>query len=132
MFKKSVSKKKGGADEQAAAAPAAEAVISVEDAVGEPEAETVVQPIEKVPPPPPPQPSSAPKPTAAAAPVEVVQGRKPASDSGEAARLRAENEALRGQVHMLTFKVELLLGMVTLANLDCDKLEDELQAADAK
>ena len=26
-------------------------------------------------------------------------------------------------------QVELLVDMVTLANLDCDKLEDELQAA---
>lgn len=51
-----------------------------------------------------------------------------AAPGGEAAKLRAENEALRGQVHLLNFKVELLLGMVTLANLDCDKLEADLEA----
>ena len=43
-------------------------------------------------------------------------------------RLKAEADALKGQVHLLKFKVELLIDMVTLANLDCDKLEDELEA----
>lgn len=44
-------------------------------------------------------------------------------------RLQEENDALKGKSHLLQFKVELLLDMVTLANLDCDKLEDELEAA---
>ena len=39
-----------------------------------------------------------------------------------------ENTTLKGQVHLLKFKVDLLVDMVTLANLDCDKLEDELVA----
>ena len=44
-------------------------------------------------------------------------------------RMGEENAALKGQVHLLKFKVDLLVDMVTLANLDCDKLEDELEAA---
>lgn len=30
-------------------------------------------------------------------------------------------------MNLLKFKVELLLDMVTLANLDCDKLSDEIE-----
>ena len=41
----------------------------------------------------------------------------------EVARLRHENEPLRGEMNLLKFKIELLVDMVTLANLDCDKLE---------
>ena len=41
----------------------------------------------------------------------------------EVARLRHENESLRGEMNLLKFKIELLVDMVTLANLDCDKLE---------
>ena len=33
------------------------------------------------------------------------------------------------QNNLLKYKVELLVDMVTLANLDCDKLEDEAQKA---
>ena len=47
----------------------------------------------------------------------------------EVERMGEENAALKGQVHLLKFKVDLLVDMVTLANLDCDKLEDELEAA---
>ena len=31
------------------------------------------------------------------------------------------------QVNLLKFKIELLIDMLTLANLDCDKLEDQAQ-----
>jgi hypothetical protein len=83
--------------------------------------------------------------------------------TAEKKRLLEENDALKGKVHLLQFKVsarsasrahaatslhaspplqrpcltdlsaratqvELLVDMVTLANLDCDKLEDELEA----
>ena len=41
--------------------------------------------------------------------------------------LHRENEDLRGEVHLLRFKLELLVDMVTLANLDCDQLADQLQ-----
>lgn len=58
-----------------------------------------------------------------------------AAAQSEADKLRAqlaamgeENTALKGQVHLLKFKVDLLVDMVTLANLDCDKLEDEVCA----
>ena len=47
----------------------------------------------------------------------------------QVAQLTEENGALKGQIHLLKFKTELLVDMVTLANLDCDKLEDELEAA---
>ena len=49
-----------------------------------------------------------------------------AASSAETQRLQQENEALRGEVNMLKFKIELLIDMVTLANLDCDKLEEQL------
>jgi hypothetical protein len=54
---------------------------------------------------------------------------EPAQLRAEVARLQAENDALKGQIHLYQFKMELLLDMCTLANLDCDKLEDELEAA---
>ena len=45
--------------------------------------------------------------------------------------LASDTLARRGpQVNLLKFKIELLVDMLTLANLDCDKLEDE--AAKAK
>ena len=44
-------------------------------------------------------------------------------------QLTADKEALKGHIHLLMFKVDLLTDMVTLANLDCDKLEDELEVA---
>lgn len=40
--------------------------------------------------------------------------------------MAAENESLKGQVHLLQFKIELLVDMVTLANLDCDQLQDQV------
>ena len=40
--------------------------------------------------------------------------------------LCGENTALRGEVNLLKFKIELLVDMLTLANLDCDALADEL------
>ena len=45
------------------------------------------------------------------------------------AAMTSDNNALKGQVHLLKFKCDLLIDMVTLANLDCDKLEDELEEA---
>lgn len=42
-------------------------------------------------------------------------------------KLQEENDSLRGQVHLLQFKIELLVDMLTLANLDCNKLELELE-----
>ena len=71
------------------------------------------------------------------------------ADAAEFQRVQKENESLRGevvgrrcarqprhvshdslarrgpQVNLLKFKIELLIDMLTLANLDCDKLEDE-------
>mmetsp|Transcript_33949 Transcript_33949/g.72498 ORF Transcript_33949/g.72498 Transcript_33949/m.72498 type:complete len:141 (-) Transcript_33949:570-992(-) len=58
---------------------------------------------------------------AAAASLGVAGG-----GNAEVERLQMENKALRGEVSMLKFKIELLIDMVTLANLDCDKLEEEL------
>ena len=52
-----------------------------------------------------------------------------ASLKTEKAQMQEEKETLASKAHLLQFKVELLLDMVTLANLDCDKLEDELEAA---
>lgn len=87
-------------------------------------------------------PASAPAPSAPALSSSVSDGgdaaarAEAAAAKAEAANLRAqlekmgeENTALKGQVHLLKFKVDLLVDMVTLANLDCDKLEDELEAA---
>ena len=37
--------------------------------------------------------------------------------------LARENESLRGEAHLLRFKMEMLVDMVTLANLDCDQLQ---------
>ncbi|EOD23413.1 hypothetical protein EMIHUDRAFT_239681 [Emiliania huxleyi CCMP1516] len=47
--------------------------------------------------------------------------------SSENAQLAGENTALRSEVNLLKLKVELLVDMVTLANLDCDKLSEELE-----
>ena len=44
---------------------------------------------------------------------------------GENEALRGENTKLQGEVNMMKFKIELLIDMVTLANLDCDKLADQ-------
>jgi hypothetical protein len=120
----------------------------------------------------PPSPATVPQqlsssPTPADAPATAPASASPSSTSTEnsalradVARLQAENDALKGQVHLLKFKVrrrplrtrdarpiraaarmphwpraaarvqmELLVDMVTLANLDCDKLEDELETA---
>jgi len=56
----------------------------------------------------------------------------PKATDEQAARLQQENDALRGEVNMLKFKVELLLDMVTLANLDCDKLETKIFKLEAE
>ena len=50
----------------------------------------------------------------------------------ENAGLKAENERLKGQIHLLKYKVDLLIDMVTLANLDCEDLENSLENANNK
>ena len=83
------------------------------------------------------QPTALPAPSAASSSAELQKALADAAAArAERDKLRAqldqseeENLALKGQVHLLKFKVDLLVDMVTLANLDCDKLEDELEAA---
>ena len=42
---------------------------------------------------------------------------------------RQLDKRLKGQIHLLKFKVDLLIDMVTIANLDCENLERELEGA---
>lgn len=62
----------------------------------------------------------------------AAKAPKPKDHGPELAKLKAENEALRGdnkklqeEANMMKFKIELLVDMVTIANLDCDKLADQ-------
>mmetsp|Transcript_42512 Transcript_42512/g.103159 ORF Transcript_42512/g.103159 Transcript_42512/m.103159 type:complete len:164 (+) Transcript_42512:114-605(+) len=47
------------------------------------------------------------------------------------AKLIQQNDTLRGEVHLLRFKMELLVDMLTLANLDCNKLLEEKEELEA-
>ena len=61
---------------------------------------------------------------------EVRSGQAPTSSSGRLHSRLTSPDAVwtcaRAQNNLLKYKVELLVDMVTLANLDCDKFEDEL------
>ena len=63
---------------------------------------------------------------AAKAPKVKDHGPELARVKGENDALRSENKSLQGEVNMMKFKIELLIDMVTLANLDCDKLADRV------
>lgn len=70
--------------------------------------------------------------TPAAQGVQMSAQPVDTESQAELKKLREENAALRGEVNLLKFKVELLVDMVTLANLDCDKMEGVLSDAQQK